>query len=273
MDKKKRLIIILGVVVIVAIALILIAMQDSQSAALASYDNRLVPQSILSALAIPNNVSNNIGMGLVQGSPSKINSSAPLQSGGKPEILYMGAEYCPYCAAERWPMVIALMRFGTFSNLHLMTSSASDAFPSTPTFTFYNSTYTSQYIKFVSVEMTINKLVNGTYPTLQNPNNTENNIMKVYDVPTQTCPYGGCIPFIDFANRSVQIGASYNPQALTNLDWNQIAENLSNSSNVQTRYIVGTANLFTAEICILTNNTPASVCSEPYVTSIESKVS
>ncbi len=273
MDKKKRLIIILGIMVIVAVALILIALQGSQSTALASYDNKPVPQGILSELAVPSSVSNNIGMGLVQGEPSKINSSSPLQSGGKPLILYMGAEYCPYCAAERWPMIIALMRFGTFSNLHLMTSSASDAFPSTPTFTFYNSTYTSQYIRFVSVEMTENKLVNGTYPTLQNPNNTENNIMKIYDVPTQTCPYGGCIPFIDFANKSVQIGASYNPQILTSLDWNQIAGNLSNSSNVQTRYIIGTANLFTAEICTLTNNTPTSVCSEPYVTSIESKIS
>ena len=36
-----------------------------------------------------------------------------LTSGGKPEILYVGAEYCPYCAAERWAMVVALSRFGT----------------------------------------------------------------------------------------------------------------------------------------------------------------
>ncbi len=273
MDKKKRLIVILGIIIIVAVALIFVALQGAQSTALASYDNKLVPQSILSELAVPNSVSNDVGLGLVQGQLSKINSSAKMQIGGKPVILYMGAEYCPYCAAERWPMIIALMRFGTFTNLHFMTSSASDAFPSTPTFTFYNSTYTSQYIKFISVEMTKNKLVNGTYPTLQTPNNSENNIMKVYNIPTQSCPYGGCIPFIDFANSSVQIGASYNPQILTNLDWNQIAGGLSNSSNVQTRYIVGTANLFTAEICMLTNNTPTSVCSEPYVTNIESKIS
>src|SRR5215472_10970196 len=36
-----------------------------------------------------------------QGSP------AALTSGGKPEILYVGAEYCPYCAAERWAMAVA----------------------------------------------------------------------------------------------------------------------------------------------------------------------
>ena len=29
-------------------------------------------------------------------------------SAGKPEIVFVGAEYCPYCAAERWPIVMAL---------------------------------------------------------------------------------------------------------------------------------------------------------------------
>ena len=36
-------------------------------------------------------------------------------SNGKPEILFIGAEYCPYCAAERWSVVEAMSHFGTFS--------------------------------------------------------------------------------------------------------------------------------------------------------------
>ena len=40
-----------------------------------------------------------------------------LTADGKPLVLYVGAEYCPYCAAERCAMVQALSRFGTFSNL------------------------------------------------------------------------------------------------------------------------------------------------------------
>ena len=39
-----------------------------------------------------------------------------------PEILYMGAEYCPYCAAQRWSTIIALSRFGKFSGLGNMSS-------------------------------------------------------------------------------------------------------------------------------------------------------
>ncbi len=57
-----------------------------------------------------------VGSGTVTSTPTSI-SGAPLTSGGKPEMLYMGAEYCPYCAAERWSMIVALSRFGTFSGL------------------------------------------------------------------------------------------------------------------------------------------------------------
>ena len=60
----------------------------------------------------------------------------------------MGAEYCPYCAAERWALVMALSKFGTFTDLQGTTSSATDTNPSTPTFSFYGSTYTSKYLSF-----------------------------------------------------------------------------------------------------------------------------
>src|SRR5712671_6765504 len=55
--------------------------------------------------------------------PTRITGAA-LTSGGKPEMLYIGAEYCPYCAAERWAMIVALSRFGTFSGLTTIRSAA-----------------------------------------------------------------------------------------------------------------------------------------------------
>ena len=42
---------------------------------------------------------------------------SPLSSGGKPEVLYVGTEFCPYCAAESWSLIVALSRFGQFSGL------------------------------------------------------------------------------------------------------------------------------------------------------------
>ena len=80
-------------------------------------------------------------------------SDAPLTGpNGKPLIFYFGAEFCPYCAAERWPLIVALSRFGTFTGLSTTTSSSSDAYPNTPTFTFRAASYTSDYVSFQAVE-------------------------------------------------------------------------------------------------------------------------
>ena len=98
-------------------------------------------------------------------------STKLLMVDGKPEILYIGAEYCPFCAAERWALVMALSKFGTFTGLKGTSSSAIDTNPSTPTFSFYGSTYKSPYISFVPVELQTNTYSAslGTYPTLQTP--------------------------------------------------------------------------------------------------------
>src|SRR5579859_1725803 len=87
------------------------------------------------------------GNGAVTGKPTTISGST-LMANGKPEMLYVGAEYCPYCAAERWAMIVALSRFGTFTGLRTVHSSSTDTDPNTPTFTFYKSSYTSQYLAF-----------------------------------------------------------------------------------------------------------------------------
>ena len=43
--------------------------------------------------------------------------SPPLTIDGKPAIVFVSEESCPFCAAERWPLVVALSHFGTWSNL------------------------------------------------------------------------------------------------------------------------------------------------------------
>jgi hypothetical protein len=37
----------------------------------------------------------------------------PQVRGGHPLTVFVGAQYCPYCASMRWPLVEALNRFGT----------------------------------------------------------------------------------------------------------------------------------------------------------------
>ena len=90
--------------------------------------------------------------------------AAVLKADGKPLVFYMGAEYCPYCAAERWSMIIALSRFGTFSNLGQTFSSSTDVDPNTPTFSFHGATYTSKYLTFQAKELQSNEQTgNGQY--------------------------------------------------------------------------------------------------------------
>ena len=100
---------------------------------------------------VPSNVSNRIGYGSVSNPPFNVNATV-LANGTKPEILYVGADYCPYCAITRWGLIIAMLRFGNFSNLHYTASNSTDVFSNSATFSFYNATYQSGYISFVGVE-------------------------------------------------------------------------------------------------------------------------
>ena len=73
--------------------------------------------------------------------PTVISGQPPMTLNGKsPAMLYYGAEYCPYCAAERWAMTAALSRFGTWSNLKITASSHTDVDPETHTFSYYGAT-------------------------------------------------------------------------------------------------------------------------------------
>src|SRR5699024_4593292 len=77
---------------------------------------------------------------------------SPVDADDTPTVLYMGADYCPYCAAIRWPLVVALMRFGDFSGVKYMRSSHDDVYADTVTFSFHGAEYASDHVKFASVE-------------------------------------------------------------------------------------------------------------------------
>jgi Domain of unknown function (DUF929) len=208
----------------------------------------------------------------VTGKPTTISGSA-LTANGKPEILYEGAEYCPYCAAERWAMIVALSRFGTFSGLSTIHSASkngqgqSEVYPNTPTWTFYKSSYSSQYVTFTPVETQTNvpDSSTGGYTSLQTPTSAQNSIVTKYDGSQ------GSIPFIDFGNKYMISGASYSPQILAGLSWSKIAADLSDKNSTVAKAIDGTANYITAAICKLTGNQPANVCTTT-ITSLQSQI-
>ena len=174
----------------------------------------------------------------------------------------MGRSYCPYCAAERWSIIVALSKFGNFSGLTYMLSSASDIDPSTPTFSFVHSTYSSQYVSFVSVE-TQDRSKN----TLQIPTSDEQNLINQWDP-------GGAIPFIDVGGQYVvhsapstptlHSGSQYDPSTLSGLNWTQIGIQLDSPSSTVAQRIDGAADTLISAICKIDNGQPNSVCSQSY---------
>ena len=144
--------------------------------------------------------------------PSTVGGSGAILRGadGKPVVTYIGAEYCPYCAAERWGLAVALSRFGTFSHLSGTHSASADVYPNTQTLSFYGSSYSSPYVDFQPVEEATNQQVGGSYQALQTPTAAQSSLLTTYDA-------AGSIPFLDIGNKYVITGASYSPQVLQGL--------------------------------------------------------
>jgi hypothetical protein len=186
-----------------------------------------------------------------------------LTKDGKPEILYIGAEYCPFCAAERWALVMALSKFGTFTNLKGTTSSAIDTNPSTPTFSFYGSTYTSPYISFDPVELQTNTYSAslGNYPTLQTPTAAQNALMSKWDVSPYTT-VNGSIPFVYMGGKYLLTGAQYVAAPISGKSFDTAVPYMTSGTNATSRGAEAAAGYLVGEILALTHDQPASIASQ-----------
>jgi hypothetical protein len=280
-QRRNRLLIAGGAIVaVVAVVLALVLLQggNSGSSGTAAGGPSGPTGASLTALtdkvtSVPAATLDQVGGGTVTAPPTTI-SGAALTSGGKPEMLYIGAEYCPYCAAERWGMIVALSRFGTFKGLATIRSAerngagTAEPFPLTATFTFLNATYTSKYLTFTSVEELTNipDKATGGYTPLQTPTAAQQALIQKYDAANN-----GAIPFIDYGNKFMSVGASYNPGVLSGLSWTQIAGDLSTPSSAVAQGVLGTANYATAAICGLTGDQPATACT-PAVKALQAKI-
>ena len=275
-------------VVAVALALVLVKVSSKPAAAVPPADGpagAALARVVSDLTSVPASVLDTVGAGSLSGAGIGRTSTsgggylapvsgAPLTSGGKPEVLYLGTDFCPYCAAVRWPLIVALSRFGTFSGLGTTRSGIANGagqhepYPATPTWTFYRSRYTSRYLTFTPVELqtSIPDPQTGGYTGLQTLTAAQQELMTRYDP-------AGSIPFIDIGNAYVQLSslAPYGPQDLQNLTWSQIAAALHDPSSAVAKSIGGSANYLTAAFCKLTGDQPASACT-PAVRALESRL-
>jgi hypothetical protein len=251
---RKRVLITGGSIVAVlaaVIALVTVRLGESPAQAGSASADAVVAREIS---RVPAATFNRVGAGTATGLRS-ISGQPELTVDGKPELLYMGGEYCPFCAAERWAIAAALSRFGTLSGLHFIHSSPTDSYPGTPTLSFYKSSYTSRYLAFTAVEWYSERADPSTpvgYAYLQRPTPQQAAVFS---------RYGGSFPFVDIGNRYLVPQAQYFPSALAGLSWAQVAADMRDPSSPVGRDIDGAANMITAAICQLTHGRAASVCS------------
>ena len=157
-ERRRRLTIAIAAtaaVVVVVAVLVGVALFGPKQQAVAT--GPLDPAVYTTLSTVPVATFDQVGAGSGVSNPPKAISAPALTTDGKPGVLYVGAEYCPFCAAERWPFVVAMTRFGQFANLQATASGAApEAYPNTATLSFHGASYTSQYLGFTGVETQTN---------------------------------------------------------------------------------------------------------------------
>jgi hypothetical protein len=185
----------------------------------------------------------------------------PLVRAGKPELFYAGSEACPFCGVERWGMIVALSRFGTFRNLHLMQSASTER-PQVRTFTFFGSSYRSPYISFKPVEVWSNVKRGFGFAHLQRLTGPESALVNRFDPP-------GLTPFIDVGGFFTTFNSTVLPHLLGGMSWTRIVRSMSHPNSIPAQAVAGDAEVLTAELCVATHGNPASVCSTSVVKQYE----
>ena len=239
-----------AVLVVVAVFVVIKVVGDKSSPKSGTAADAASATVIAQLAGVPTSVFDTIGRGDASAAPKPTSGSA-LTGDGKPRVLYVGAEWCPYCAAERWAIAVALERFGNFSGLQEVSSSPSDTYPNTATLSFHGATYTSDYLAFTGKELQSNQVSGSSYKTLDTVTGGDKALFE---------KAGGSYPFVDLGGTSVISGAQYDPNVLKGKTQAQIAAALSQPKSTIALSVDGAANLVTAKLCTLTNNAPTAVC-------------
>jgi thiol-disulfide isomerase/thioredoxin len=258
--RRRQALTSIGIVVAVIAALVL-AKVATGSRAKSGKPTAAAPISAVQAVThVPANVLAAVGAGTAVTGPQPISGQPVADVGGKPTVLYVGAEWCPYCATERWPLIVALSRFGTFGPLNETASSPSDVYPNTATFSLHGVQYTSPYLNLVAKEVQSNQVKGGKYITLDTLTTAEKRAFK-----------NSGFPYVNLAGR-YRVPTQFDPKVLKGKTVQEIATALSDPNSDIAKGVGGAANLITAGLCKLTNNQPANVCTVPPVSDLASRI-
>lgn len=259
--RRRRILLVSLVAVVIALLVVVYFVAALGNNANDKYIGQPVSSAILSQVTgVSDATLESVGVPSGVTPPVAISGSA-LTSGGKPEIVYIGGEFCPFCAVERWALIVALSRFGTFQGLQYMLSSSTDLNANTPTFTFASATYTSSYVAFTPVEEFGRQ---GESQIIQPLTAAQQSLVSQFDTCASTGQAGG-IPFVDIANKyAVNCGSQFQLPSIAGGNWTQIASQLDTPTSNVAQLIGGAANTLITAICKVTGGAPSSVCGKSY---------
>ncbi len=185
----------------------------------------------------------------------------PQLSGGHPLTLFLGGQFCPFCAAMRWPFVKAMSRFGTFSGLGQINSQqGTDGFNSIGTYDLTKAAFHSDYVTLHMVEVAD---VNGN--PLQQPDAETTALLNQFDPQ-------GSIPFV-FVGGSYVVQLPYSPALLQGKSFQQILDEVNSGDPGEIgRAIDAEADGITAVICKTDGAQPAQVCKQPAIQALSQQV-
>lgn len=256
-EHKRRLLIAASasaVIVLVIVAVVVAGLNRPKGAVTSAKLSGTISDTLAKSLAgVPATTYDTVGLGSASATPIKSMSGTVAMKDGKPRMIYVGAEYCPFCAGERWALVTALSRFGTFTGIEYAVSSATDNPASIPTLSLKDAKFTSQYLSFESYEV---------------QDRDGKALQKEPDdvVALQSANGGTAIPWIYYAGKAYQSGSTVDGTVFGDQAQDPIGAALSDSSSALTKTVIGGANLTTARICQTTANKPANVCTSAGVT-------
>lgn len=186
-----------------------------------------------------------------------------------PLVVFVGTESSMSSAAERWAIIVALSRFGRFTKLGTVTSSATAWPPSLESFTFRGARYRSAYLTFAGYELTAEHPDNlGNYPAALTLPRDIANLIHVNDTMASdlaSAPVGvkaePAYPFVDLGGRSVLVGTQVPPSALIGISRYDMANILAGPPRFKSLAVLTAANELSEQLCQLTHGKPANVCS------------
>jgi hypothetical protein len=179
---------------------------------------------------------------------------------GKSLVFFMGAGFCPFCAAERWAVVEALKNFGTWEGLVEDKSAGHDEkYLNVPTLNFARAKYSSEHVEFVGRET-----ADRNFEPLQELDTKDYEILDTFN-PDQI------IPFLLVDGQFMQVGAGYSPKLIEGMDHAKVRAEIENASSEVGKAIRDEVDNIVALVCKSIGG-KSGICQKEKISGLTAKI-